>query len=125
MFGIYKSQIDSDFNLYKNQRDSYDALANRISKLETAAAIQAAVEPWRSKVTQMEISNVAGMVGLEAERRMCADNKIVNYVNSTFYPVHIADVTVGTTNTSAATYNPLCPCNYIPGTTFTPAAPTA
>lgn len=45
MFGLYKSQIDADFNLYKNQRDSYDVLANRISKLETDAAVAAAVEP--------------------------------------------------------------------------------
>lgn len=45
MFGLYKSQIDADFNLYKNQRDNYDVLANRISKLETAEAINAAVEP--------------------------------------------------------------------------------
>lgn len=76
MFGLYKSQIDADFGLYKNQRDQFDVLADRIGKLETAAAVQAAVEPWRSKVTKMEIANVAGMVGLEAERRMCADNEM-------------------------------------------------
>lgn len=110
MFGLYKSQIDADFNLYKNQRDNYDVLANRISKLETAEAINAAVEPWRSKVLQMQINNVAGMVDLEAERRCCADNKIVNYVNSTFYPINVADVTVGTTSTTRTTYNPLCGC---------------
>lgn len=73
MFGLYKSQIDADFGLYKNQRDQFDVLADRIGKLETAAAVNAAVEPWRSKVTKMEIASVAGMVGLEAERRMCAD----------------------------------------------------
>lgn len=26
MFGLYKSQIDADFSLYKGQRDNYDAL---------------------------------------------------------------------------------------------------
>jgi hypothetical protein len=110
MFGLYKSQIDADFNLYKNQRDSYDVLANRISKLETDAAVAAAVEPWRSKVIQMQIGNVAGMVELEAERRCCADNKIVNYTNSTFYPINVANVTVGTTSTTRTTSNPLCGC---------------
>ena len=59
MFGLYKSQIDADFGLYKNQRDQFDVLADRIGKLETAAAVQAAVEPWRSKVTKMEIAGVA------------------------------------------------------------------
>lgn len=58
MFGLYKSQIDADFGLYKNQRDQFDVLADRIGKLETAAAVQAAVEPWRSKVTKMEIPMV-------------------------------------------------------------------
>lgn len=91
MFGLYKSQIDADFGLYKNQRDQFDVLADRIGKLETAA-VQAAVEPWRSKVTKMEIAGVAGMVGLETERRMCADNKIVNYANNTFYPIRVAAV---------------------------------
>lgn len=105
MFGLYKSQIDADFGLYKNQRDQFDVLADRIGKLETAAA---AVEPWRSKVTKMEI---AGMVGLEAERRMCADNKIVNYANNTFYPIRVAAVEVGTDTVQRSLYNPLCPCS--------------
>ncbi len=105
MFGLYKSQIDA---VYKNQRDQFDVLANRIGKLETAAAVQAAVEPWRSKVTKMEI---AGMVGLEAERRMCADNKIVNYANNTFYPIRVAAVEVGTDTVQRSLYNPLCPCS--------------
>lgn len=110
MFGLYKNQIDSDFGLYKNQRDQFDVLADRIGKLETAAAVSAAVEPWRSKVIQMQIGNVAGMVELEAERRCCADNKIVNYANSTFYPINVANVTVGTTSTTRQTSNPLCGC---------------
>ena len=121
MFGLYKSQIDADFNLYKNQRDSYDVLANRISKLETEAAVNAAIDPWRSKVLQMQIGEVAGMVDLEAERRCCADNKIVNYTNSTFYPINVANVTVGTTSTARSVYNPLCPCP----TYITPAATTS
>lgn len=77
MFGLYKSQIDADFGLYKNQRDQFDVLADRIGKLETAAAVNAAVEPWRSKVTKMEIASVAGMVGLEAERRMCVTTRLL------------------------------------------------
>lgn len=111
MFSLYKSQIDADFGLYKNQRDSFDVLAERIGKLETAAAVNAAVEPWRSKVLQMQIGNVAGMVNLEAERRACADNKIVNYANSTFYPIRVAAVEVGEDTVQRSLYNPLCPCS--------------
>ena len=39
--------------------------------------------------------------------RKCADNTIVNYVNATFYPKMVADVTVGTTTTAQTVYNPL------------------
>lgn len=58
-------------------------------------------------------TNAENLIALERERRQCADNKIVNYVNSTFYPVSIADVTTGTTTTKASTYNPLCGCTCI------------
>lgn len=47
-------------------------------------------------------------VNLEAERRCCADQRIVEYVNGTFSPKLIADYTAGTTTTLMTTYNPLC-----------------
>lgn len=136
LFGIYKSQIDADFGLYKSTRDTFDsvtakqnsdafalyksqrdaddALAARISALETKQAVNDAIDPWRAKVLDMKINGVAAnaqaSVALEAERRCCADNKIVNYVNSNFYPISVADVTVGTTATAREVYNPLCGC---------------
>lgn len=135
-FSLYKSQVDSDFGLYKsardgfdaltakqnqdafalykNQRDSFDVLAKRISDLETKQAVADAVEPWRAKVLDMRINGVAAAasagINLEAERRCCADNKIVNYLNSNFYPIEVADLTVGTTATARTTSNPLCGC---------------
>ena len=51
-----------------------------------------------------------GAIRAEAEKRCCADNAIVNYVNATFYPKQVADVTVGTTMTSQAVYNPIPDC---------------
>lgn len=124
-FGLYKSTrdsfdivnqklTDSTFSLYKNQRDNFDALSARIGALETKQAVADAVEPWRAKVLDMRINGVAANaqagIALEAERRCCADNKIVNYVNSTFVPQTIAEPTVGTTTHAEATYNPLCGC---------------
>lgn len=125
LFGVWKSQVDGDFglykstrdafdivnnritndsfSLYKNQRDNFDILANRISALETKQAVNEAVEPWRAKVLDMRIN-------MEAERRCCADSKIVNYANSTFVPQMIVDFTTGTTTHSESTYNPLCSC---------------
>lgn len=51
-----------------------------------------------------------GKIRLEAERRCCADNSIVTYVNATFYPKQVADVTVGTTTTAQTLYNPIPKC---------------
>ena len=136
LFGIYKSQIDADFGLYKSTRDTFDAvnakqasdafalyksqrdaddaLAARISALETKQAVNDAIDPWRAKVLDMKINGVAASaqsgIALEAERRCCADNKIVSYVNGNFYPVSVADITVGTTATAREIYNPLCGC---------------
>ena len=49
-------------------------------------------------------------IQLEAERRCCGDNAIVNYANATFYPKMVADVTVGTTSTAQTLYNPIPDC---------------
>ena len=49
-------------------------------------------------------------IKLEAERRCCADNAIVNYANATFYPKMVADVTVSTTTTAQTLYNPIPDC---------------
>lgn len=39
MFGLYKSQIDADFELYKGQRDNYDALKAEIDSLKCQVAV--------------------------------------------------------------------------------------
>lgn len=104
-------KIDTARAKYNPENFKYEILETRFYMTKKAAAVQAAVEPWRSKVTKMEIANVAGMVGLEAERRMCADNKIVNYANNTFYPIRVAAVEVGTDTVQRSLYNPLCPCS--------------
>lgn len=124
-FGLYKSQVDADFGLYKGyrdmgdailakqnrdafdlykySRDNYDALKDEICLLKQQVAIDHATEPYKHKIIMDAIS-------LEAERRCCADNKIVNYVNGNFYPINVADITTAATTTPRTTYNPLCGC---------------
>jgi hypothetical protein len=55
MFGLYKSQIDADFSLYKGQRDNYDALKAQIDELKTQVAVGAAIRPYQDKLIQCEI----------------------------------------------------------------------
>lgn len=55
-FQLWKSQVDADFGLYKSTRDGFDALANRISALETQVAVGAAVRPYQDKLLQCQIN---------------------------------------------------------------------
>lgn len=121
-FQLYKSQTDADFALYKGfrdqndaiiakhnadafalykySRDGFDVLQNEIGTLKSQLAVAEAVQPWKDK-------SIYDAIALEAERRQSADCAIVGYTNCTFYPVNIADVTVGTTSTPKTTFNPL------------------
>lgn len=114
-FGLYKNQRDQydellakhnkdAFDLYKNQRDGYDALKAQIDAIATKLAVTDASQPWQTK-------SIMDAIALEAERRACADNKIVTYINSTFVPRYVADLTPATGTTQAAIFNPLCGCS--------------
>ena len=113
-FGLYKGYRDADdaivakhtadaFALYKGQRDNFDVLKAQIDEIRTKMAVQEANLMWQNK-------SVYDAIALEKEHRECADNKIVNYSNSTFYPKYVADITVGSGTTQQAVYNPLCNC---------------
>ena len=51
-----------------------------------------------------------GAIKMEAERRCCGDNALKTYVNATFYPKQVADVTTGTATTAQTLYDPLPKC---------------
>lgn len=55
-------------------------------------------------------SNLEGQLAAERAARCCGDNQIVNYVNATFYPKMVADVTTGTATTAQTLYNPVTNC---------------
>lgn len=55
-------------------------------------------------------NELEGKIQIEAERRCCADESIVGYVNSTFYPKMVADVTTGTETTAQTLRNPIANC---------------
>lgn len=98
-----EKDIAEKFGLYQNDNANYNKLAERIATLEKNEAVMAAVEPYRMKIINDKIA-------LEAERRCCADNKIVSYLNGNFQPLYVADMTPATTSVERTTYNPLCEC---------------
>jgi hypothetical protein len=100
-----------DANTYNDKKtlEMYQYIDGRLRGIEGQIAQQAVFN-------QKTVDDVALMnerLCCEAKERKCADNTIVNYVNATFYPKLVADVTTGTTTTAQVIYNPLpsCGCN--------------
>lgn len=118
-----KSQIAlRDANTYGDQKllDVYKYFDGKIKEVSDTLCRQA-VHNQKTEdsfaLAQQDILSVkkelTDKINLEAERRCCADNSIVNYSNATFYPKSVANVTVGTETTAQSLYNPIpkCGCN--------------
>lgn len=71
MFGLYKSQIDADFGLYKSTRDGFDITNARISDLETKIAVLTATRPYQDALIQSDIRRVAEHADFNLFRRTC------------------------------------------------------
>ena len=107
-------------NIYTDSKitDAYKDLRGQIAVLQDFAARQSVQNQAFMDSFADVRKDVDYKVQLEAERRQCADCKVVNYVNSTFAPKLITDYTAGTTSAVAQVYNPLgcgsgCVCGNI------------
>lgn len=100
-------------NTYQDQKslELYRYIDGKLNEINSALAAQAVTNTSFNSAMQAMDYKFTQQVNLEAERRQCADCKIVNYVNSTFAPKLITDYTAGTTSAPANVYNPLCTCN--------------
>lgn len=107
--------------------------AAKTDTLETYAYINGQLKEIREKQAQQDVKNaqIEGAFAVlgekltsqkneficalnrERDERCCGDNAIVNYINATFYPKMVADVTTGTTTTAQTVYNPLPNCGRI------------
>ena len=96
--------------------DVYERLSNRISSAEAILAQQAIRNQGFTDAFREIQKDIDYKVALEAERRSCADCKIVDYANSTFATKLVTEYGAGTTSAPLPTYNPLdcgsrCGCN--------------
>jgi hypothetical protein len=113
-------------NTYQDQKSLelykyVDAKFNSINEVLAAQAVRN--QAINDSIQSLDYKTMQA-IALEAERRSCADCKIVNYVNSTFAPRLITDFTAGTTSAAAQVYNPLA-CGQCCGGGNTFAGPTA
>lgn len=95
-------------NTYNDQKslEMYKYVDGRLKEIENRLCEQAVF----NQRTADSFELVRQDVKMEAERRCCADNSIVNYANATFYPKMVADVTTGATTTAQTLYNPIPKC---------------
>lgn len=124
-----KSQIalrDANEFTQRQQLEMYKYVDGRMRDIEKQLCKQEVVNQRTADSIQMVseraqccCSSLEEKICAETAARKCADNTIVNYVNATFYPKQVADVTTGTTTTAQTLYNPLpiqvdggtCGCN--------------
>lgn len=112
-----------DANTYGDQKalEMYKYVDGRFRAIEEqlgrqAVNNQATKDSFQLLQERLDCCCEKQTAALECERRerKCADDTIVNYVNQTFYPIQVADVTTGTTTRTQRTYNPLpaqcCDC---------------
>jgi hypothetical protein len=87
--------------------DVYERLSNRIGAAEAILAQQAIRNQGFTDAFREIQKDIDYKVALEAERRQCADCKIVDYANSTFATKLVTEYGAGTTSSPLPTYNPL------------------
>lgn len=105
-----------DANTYNDQKnlEMYKYIDGRLRDIEKELCAQAVVNQATKdsfQLVQQEqkccCDRLEQAIKNEAQERRCADRTIINYVNATFYPKMVADVTTGTTTTAQTLYNPL------------------
>ena len=111
---------DSEIALLKSEKftdakilEASQVLLGRIQNIEARlGAIDVQNQATQDAIVQVK-SDLCMRLANEAEKRICGDNALANYVNATFYPKMVAGVTTGTTTTPQATFNPVqnCDCN--------------
>ena len=96
-------------NTYNDQKslELYRYIDGKFAEIQANLAAQAVTNTSFNSALAATDYKFTQAIALEAERRQCADCKIVNYVNSTFAPKLITDYTAGTTSAPANVYNPL------------------
>ena len=101
-----KTQIAlRDSTIYTDNKslDMYKYVDGRFREFEQAIAAQAV----NNQATKDSFQLLNERLCCEEKARKCADNTLVNYMNATFYPKMIADITTAATTVAQNLYNPL------------------
>lgn len=99
-------------NIYNDQKslELYRYIDSKLNDINARLSAQDVRNQGVADAFRELQNDINSKVALEAERRECADNKIVCYANSVFAPKLVANYEAGTTTTAMTTFNPLCCC---------------
>ena len=94
-----------DSVIYADQKsiDLYKYIDGQINGINAQLAQQAV----QNQATKDSFQLLNERLCCEQKERRCADSTLVNYMNATFYPKLVSDISVGTTTTAQTLYNPL------------------
>ena len=98
-------------NTYNDQKtlELYRYIDGKLNTIEARLAAQDVRNQGVADAIREVSKDIDYKVNLEAERRCCADQRIVAYANGIFAPKAVAAFTPDATSTSVlTTYNPLC-----------------
>lgn len=96
-------------NTYQDQKslELYKYIDAKLNAIESRLAAQDIKNQGVADAIREVSKEIDYKVNLEAERRGCADCKIVDYTNSTFAPKLVTTYAAGTTSAPNETFNPL------------------
>ena len=94
-----------DSVIYADQKsiDLYKYIDGQINGINAQLAQQAV----QNQATKDSFQLLNERLCCEQKERKCSDATLVNYMNATFYPKLVGDISVGTTTTAQMLYNPL------------------
>ena len=98
-------------NTYNDQKtlELYRYIDGQLNAINNRLAAQDVRNQGVADAIREVSKDIDAKVNLEAERRCCADQRLVAYMNGTFAPKVIVGFTPDTTDTTPAnTFNPLC-----------------
>lgn len=98
-------------NTYNDQKtlELYRYIDSKLNVIDSRLAAQDVRNQGVADAIREVSKDIDYKINLEAERRCCADQRIVAYVNGTFAPKVVVGFTPDATDTTPAnTYNPLC-----------------
>lgn len=108
-----KSEIAlRDANIYNDQKllEVYKYMDGELKDIRATIAANDKAQAVKNVQVEGAFAILGEKLARERDERCCGDNSIITYLNATFYPKMVADITTGTTTTAQTTYNPLPNC---------------